>query len=94
MSDQGGHSGGIIIDECVLFRTNEKAYKQVKRQLLNEFNAWTTIGLPVGVCVSAGAGMKIRWSSSQKGNQQKAFDITIFQILRSLSANRSRAKCC
>jgi len=49
---------GIVMDEGVLFRTNENAFVQTKRKLLNECNLWCIISLPPKVFVNAGAASK------------------------------------
>jgi type I restriction enzyme M protein len=49
---------GIVLDEGVLFRTNEAAFVQTKRKLLNDCDLWCIVSLPSGVFVSAGAGVK------------------------------------
>ncbi|MZP28707.1 N-6 DNA methylase [Heliobacterium undosum] len=49
---------GIVVDEGVLFRTNEQAFVQTKRKLIEEFNLWCIISLPGGVFTTAGAGVK------------------------------------
>lgn len=49
---------GIVLDEGVLFRTNETAFVQTKRKLLNDCNLWCIVSLPGGVFNAAGAGVK------------------------------------
>jgi type I restriction enzyme M protein len=49
---------GIVLDEGVLFRTNETAFVQAKRKLLDEFDLWCLVSLPAGTFVNAGAGVK------------------------------------
>jgi type I restriction enzyme M protein len=49
---------GMVIDEGVLFRTNETAFAQTKRKLLDDCDLWCILSLPPGVFVSAGAGVK------------------------------------
>lgn len=48
----------MVIDEGVLFKTNENAFVQVKRKLLDECNLYCIVKLPEGVFSSAGAGVK------------------------------------
>jgi type I restriction enzyme M protein len=48
----------MVIDEGVLFRTNENAFVQTKRKLLDDCDLWCILSLPAGVFVSAGAGVK------------------------------------
>ena len=54
---KGGHCG-IVLDEGVLFRTNETAFLQTKRKLLNDCNLWCIVSLPAGTFVAAGGGVK------------------------------------
>ena len=58
---------GIVLDEGVLFRTNENAFVQTKRKLLDECDLWCIVSLPSGVFVSAGAGVKTNLLFFTKG---------------------------
>lgn len=52
---------GMVIDEGVLFKTNENAYVQTKKELLEQFNLWAIVSLPAGVfanAVASGTGPK------------------------------------
>lgn len=52
---------GMVIDEGVLFKTNEGAYIQTKKELLEQFNLHTIVSLPAGVfanAVASGTGPK------------------------------------
>ena len=49
---------GIVLDEGVLFRTNETAFVQTKRKLLDECDLFCIVSLPPGTFVNAGAGVK------------------------------------
>jgi len=49
---------GIVLDEGVLFRTNETAFVQTKRKLLDECDLYCIVSLPGGVFTAAGAGVK------------------------------------
>src|ERR1700693_4385722 len=51
---------GMVIDEGVLFRTNETAFVQTKRKLLDDCDLWRILSLPPGVFVGAGAGVETR----------------------------------
>jgi len=53
-----GGKCGIVIDEGVLFRTNESAFVKTKKKLLDECKVWCIISLPGGVFTQAGAGVK------------------------------------
>jgi len=58
---------GIVIDEGVLFRTNEIAFVQTKRKLLDECDLWCLLSLPAGAFVNAGAGVKTNLLFFTKG---------------------------
>lgn len=52
---------GMVIDEGVLFKTNEGAYTETKRELLDEYNLHAVVSLPAGVfanVVASGTGPK------------------------------------
>ena len=49
---------GIVVDEGLLFRTNENAFVQTKRKLMDECDLWCVVSLPAGVFTQAGAGVK------------------------------------
>jgi len=58
---------GIVLDEGVLFRTNETAFVQTKRKLLDECDLWCIVSLPGGVFTAAGAGVKTNLLFFTKG---------------------------
>ncbi|MHA2641796.1 MAG: HsdM family class I SAM-dependent methyltransferase [bacterium JZ-2024 1] len=58
---------GIVLDEGVLFRTNETAFVQTKRKLLDECDLWCIVSLPPGTFVNAGAGVKTNLLFFTKG---------------------------
>jgi type I restriction enzyme M protein len=58
---------GIVLDEGVLFRTNETAFVQTKRKLLDDCNVYCIVSLPAGVFSAAGAGVKANILFFQKG---------------------------
>lgn len=56
-----GRPGGrcaVVLDEGLLFRTNESAFVETKRKLLDECELWCIVSLPGGVFSTAGAGVK------------------------------------
>lgn len=55
---KAGGVGAIVLDEGVLFRTNEDAFVKTKRKLLNDCRVEAIISLPGGVFTQAGAGVK------------------------------------
>lgn len=63
---QGGRCG-IVLDEGVLFRTNETAFVQTKRKLLDDCDLWCLVSLPPGTFVNAGAGVKTNLLFFTKG---------------------------
>jgi type I restriction enzyme M protein len=63
---RGGRCG-IVLDEGVLFRTNETAFVQTKRKLLDECDLWCIVSLPGGVFTTAGAGVKTNLLFFTKG---------------------------
>lgn len=62
---------GIVMDEGVLFRTNETAFVQTKRKLLNECNLWCIVSLPPKVFMNAGAASKTNLLFFIKGEPTK-----------------------
>jgi type I restriction enzyme M protein len=58
---------GIVLDEGVLFRTNETAFVQTKRKLLDDCDLWCIVSLPGGVFTAAGAGVKTNLLFFTKG---------------------------
>ena len=58
---------GIVLDEGVLFRTNEMAFVQTKRKLLDDCDLWCIVSLPPGAFVNAGAGVKTNLLFFTKG---------------------------
>jgi type I restriction enzyme M protein len=62
----------MVIDEGVLFRTNESAFVQTKRKLLDECDLWCIVSLPVRVFVSAGADVKANLLFFNKGGPTEA----------------------
>lgn len=62
-----GGRAGIVLDEGVLFRTNEQAFVQTKRKLLDDCDVWCIVSLPPGTFVNAGAGVKANLLFFTKG---------------------------
>ena len=58
---------GIVLDEGALFRTNENAFVQTKRKLLDDCDLWCIVSLPPGVFTQAGAGVKTNLLFFTKG---------------------------
>jgi type I restriction enzyme M protein len=57
----------IVLDEGVLFRTNETAFVQTKRKLFDDCNVYCIISLPGGLFTAAGAGVKTNILFFEKG---------------------------
>lgn len=81
---QGGRCG-IVMDEGVLFRTNENAFVQTKRKMLNECNLWCIVSLPPRVFLNAGAASKTNLLFFAKGEPTKAiwyYDLSDLNITK------------
>ena len=65
---KSGGRAGIVVDEGLLFRTNENAFVQTKRKLLDECDLWCIVSLPSGVFTQAGAGVKTNLLFFTKGS--------------------------
>ena len=59
----------IVLDEGVLFRTNETAFVQTKRKLLDDCDVWCIVSLPAGTFLGAGGGVKTNILFFTKGQQ-------------------------
>lgn len=60
---------GIVLDEGLLFRTNEDAFVKTKRKLLDDCDLWCIVSLPGGVFTAAGAGVKTNVVFFTKGER-------------------------
>ena len=61
----------IVLDEGLLFRTNESAFVETKRKLVDECDLWATVSLPGGVFSTAGAGVKTNLLFFTKGRKSE-----------------------
>jgi type I restriction enzyme M protein len=61
----------IVLDEGLLFRTNESAFVETKRKLVDECSLWCILSLPGGVFSTAGAGVKTNLLFFTKGKKTK-----------------------
>lgn len=68
---ENGGRCGIVVDEGVLFRTNEAAFVQTKRKLLEECDLYCIVSLPGGVFAATGAGVKTNLLFFNKGKPTK-----------------------
>lgn len=57
MLEPGGRCG-IVLDEGLLYRTNEEAFVKTKRKLMDECDVWCIVSLPGGAFTGSGAGVK------------------------------------
>lgn len=62
-----GGTCAIVLDEGLLFRTNESAFVETKRKLTDECDLWAIVSLPGGVFSTAGAGVKTNLLFFTKG---------------------------
>ena len=58
---------GMVVDEGVMFRTNENAFVQTKRKLLDSCDLWAVVSLPQGTFSATGAGVKTNLLFFTKG---------------------------
>ena len=82
-----GGTCAMVIDEGVLFRTNETSFVQTKRKLLEECNLWCIISLPQNIFVNAGAGVKTNLLFFTKGRQTKKiwyYDMSHIKVRKKL----------
>ena len=59
----------IVLDEGLLFRTNESAFVETKRKLVDECDLFAIVSLPGGVFSTAGAGVKTNLLFFTKGRK-------------------------
>ncbi|MBI5809746.1 MAG: N-6 DNA methylase [Deltaproteobacteria bacterium] len=74
---------GIVLDEGLLFRTNEDAFVKTKRKLLDECDLWCVVSLPAGVFTAAGAGVKTNLLFFTKGSRTRKiwyYDLTDVKV--------------
>ena len=63
---EGGRCG-IVVDEGLLFRTNQGGYVKTKQKLLNDCDVWCIVGMPQGVFLAAGGNPKTNLVFFTKG---------------------------
>lgn len=74
---------GIVVDEGVLFRTNETAFVQTKRKLLDDCDLQAIVSLPGGAFVNAGAGVKTNLLFFERGKPTESiwyFDLSDIKV--------------
>jgi len=73
----------IVLDEGLLFRTNESAFVETKRKLVDECSVWAIISMPGGVFSTAGAGVKTNLVFFTKGKKTEKiwyYDLTQVKV--------------
>jgi type I restriction enzyme M protein len=83
---EGGRCG-IVIDEGLLFRTNEDAFVKTKRKLLDDCDLWCVVSLPGGVFTAAGAGVKTNLLFFTKGQPTRKiwyYDLSELKIRKKI----------
>lgn len=73
----------IVLDEGLLFRTNESAFVETKRKLVDENDLWAIVSLPGGVFSTAGAGVKTNLLFFTKGKKTEKiwyYDLTQVKV--------------
>jgi type I restriction enzyme M protein len=76
---------GIVLDEGVLFRTNQLAFVQTKTKLLDDCDVWCIVSLPPGVFVTAGAGVKTNLLFFTKGRRTERiwyYDLSAVKVTK------------
>lgn len=79
---EGGRCG-IVLDEGLLFRTNQDAFTKTKRKLLDECDLRCVVSLPAGVFTAAGAGVKTNLLFFTKGQPTRKiwyYDLTDIKV--------------
>lgn len=66
--EPGGRCG-IVVDEGLLYRTNEDAFVKTKRKLLDECDVWCIVSLPGGAFTGSGAGVKTNFVFFTRGRK-------------------------
>ncbi len=64
-----GGKCGIVLDEGLLYRTNEDGFIRTKRKLLDECDLWCILSLPGGAFTGSGAGVKTNLVFFTKGRK-------------------------
>jgi type I restriction enzyme M protein len=92
-SMRAGSHCGIVLDEGVLFRTNEGGFVSTKRKLLEECDVYCIVSLPGGVFASAGAGVKTNLVFFKKGRQTESiwyYDLSDIKVGKKLPFTQAR----
>ena len=84
---------GIVLDEGVLFRTNETAFVQTKKKLLDDCDLWSIVSLPGGVFTAAGAGVKTNLLFFTRGGPTESvwyYDLSDIKVGKKTPFTRDR----
>lgn len=76
-------SCAIVLDEGLLFRTNESSFVETKRKLVDECELWAIVSLPGGVFSTAGAGVKTNLLFFTKGKKTEKiwyYDLSTIKV--------------
>lgn len=87
-----GGKCGIVLDEGVLFHTNETAFVQTERKLLDDCDVWCILSLLSGTSVNAGAGVKTNVVFFTKGQATEKiwyFDLSAIKVGKKSPLTRS-----
>lgn len=74
---------GVVLDEGLLYRTNEEAFVKTKRKLLDEFDLWCIVSLPGGAFTGSGAGVKTNLVFFTKGRKTERiwyYDLSTLKV--------------
>ena len=83
MDGKAGGRCAVVLDEGLLFRTNESAFVETKRKLLDECDLWCIVSLPGGVFSTAGAGVKTNLLFFTKGRKTERiwyYDLSFVKV--------------
>ena len=92
---KSGGRCGIVLDEGVLFQTNQAAFVQTKRRLLDTCDLWCIVSLPAGLFTAAGAGVKTNLLFFTKGKTTKEiwyYDLSDVKVGKKKPFTRERLK--
>ena len=81
----------MVIDEGVLFRTNETAFVQTKRKLLDDCDLRCIVSLPPGTFINAGAGVKANllfFTKGEHSERTRYYDLSDFTNRRHSEGRR------
>ncbi len=92
---KSGGRCGIVLDEGVLFQTNQAAFVHTKRRLLDTCELWCIVSLPAGLFTAAGAGVKTNLLFFTKGKSTEKiwyYDLSDVKVGKKKPFTRERLK--